>query len=162
MSACIKLSVNCNWKKTHHLELTETLMVRSRTRSKPQATYLRLRSLRRFHCRVSPPVFSHAAGWWFGPSLSWWKVLLIPLLGGLNSRTPAHRPEASFDNCCFISELPNNQAWCSQPAVKLSFRVSGSTVTPSISRRKLPHDASHLLPPPFLFTPQFPLRVMSV
>lgn len=62
--------------RMHHSELTETLVMRLLTRFEPQPTYLRLRNRRRFHCRVSPPVFSYAAGSWFDPSLSWWKVLL--------------------------------------------------------------------------------------
>lgn len=65
---------------------------------------------------------------------------LILLLGGRNSRTPAHRAEASFEKCFFISELPDNEAWCSLPAVKPSIPVSGSTATPSLRCRKRAHD----------------------
>lgn len=63
MSACIKLSVNCNSTQTHHSQWTEAVVMRSLTRLEPQPTYLRLRSRRTFHCRVSPTVFSHAADW---------------------------------------------------------------------------------------------------
>lgn len=76
---------------------------------------------------------------------------LILLLGSRNSPTPAHRAEASFEYRSFISGLADHEAWCSPPAVKLSFRVSGPTVT-SISCRKRAHDATHLHPP-FLPTP---------
>lgn len=84
---------------------------------------------------------------------------LILLPGARKPRTPAHRAEATFESCSVISELSDNEAWCSLHAVKSPVSGFQRVVRQwhpqrSLRCRKRVHDApryTHLLSRSFLF-----------
>lgn len=160
MSACIKLSVNRNTTQMHHWvdrnsrdAFTDTIRTPTDLPADPQSAQVPLPGF-------STSLFTRCR------FVIWSELIMmegsapILLLRVRNPPPPAHRAEASFEKCSFISELPDNEAWCSPPADQVSLRASASTVTPSLRCRKRAHDATYLLPRVFLH--QFPRRPMTL
>lgn len=137
--------------------------MRSRTRFGSHPTHLRLRSRRRFHCRVSPQVCSRAACSRLDPRSSWRKVLLrfsssaVEILELLRRELARPSRSARLLQSCRIMKHGAAHALLSkghfQPSCLVGDTPSGQCAAGSARRY------THLLPRFSLH--QFPLRFRS-